>query len=1161
MTYSFAPSNDPLFVAEGDLVQFQFQAPLTWNTTETITVQIGDLTQFWYITTIPEDFTPDPFPFQRYEGAELDTLYTYADGTRTGEEIVVVSGLTPTTQAAVYIAANVSGGIDTYAMRIDYDGDGTFDTGWFQPTSLDAITVENGARIQIRGRSSIFSNDETRITVVIGTSSEVWVIQTVTVPLNEPIPFPTFDSLTGLDILEVAYSNIVQINGLTTDAAVSLTGGADYGISNTNSTTVNGDGYAVLTGADFDNPPATISNGQFLQLRLTASEFANTPALTSVSIGDIAGGSSWTITTGSNPSETPGSFSFTDQTGVPEDTLIASDPAPPGGLTGLDLPVEAVLVSTTSTDVRIKVNSGSVTTLPVTVENGDVLTLYQQSSPDFDGVVSTVIQVGTRVISSWDVITNSGPDYDALFTPPSNLTNQIPDTFVTSSSVSVTDINRPITITATNGALISIDFGTFTASPVTFDPSVNTSFRLGLLTSTSLNTLESTDVVVGTEALDVPSVSFTWETTTYAVAPPPPSYRGVWYSKKSEKFDGYPIGTVLPVFKENIIVSYGNLSGENDSRYPGFVSCDGTEYDVTRFPHLWDVIGNTYGGDGAYDENTKTYSGVFNVPDYRNRRLAGTGFVDGTRASSAGLPVDTIGKSIYDVGAEGGYWYFDRVDASGPNPLEQVIGTSSNGGVITFALFWSNDYVNSNGTQAPTGGDGGGSNTYFPSNTGTASYRADAGQLFSGPTDVITRDEDMVGGSGSGCRMRITYEAYPSTVGGGTYDTIIRIDAILDPGIGYQVGDELSTDYWNANPAAANTIVRVDSITSSSSPSGFESEFFTLGSIRMTGLETLTTEVIFDIEGTVSAQVGPLTNVLVATPEHDHFYLAAVVETEDGDPLNPWGPEGRALFRTGNTFEEQEYGAGIDNGGSAGNLGGASDYSDELAYEFWEQFITNNLGSNFVDELRKYDPAYGNLSNFINLLPVGAPPGPGNNTNLDVEIDFLTYWASPDSTLEPVRNAGQLRRVDPSDPTSWLVDGEPLDTNQRQVSAVIDTEPTNFTISSYTPPTGQTYPHRHLITVDPVTDPNTDFTGGNIIGEGSSAPGFGSGLGNANTQLQIVFSQDTANNNPVFMDMTEGTFRFLGNFKSPVPVAVLRPQKQAPIINPFHKTKYVIKAY
>lgn len=1016
MTYSFAPSNDPLFVAEGDLVQFQFQAPLTWNTTETITIQIGNLTQFWYITTIPEDFTPDPFPFQAIPGnpgAELDTLYTYGDGTRVGEEIVVVSGLTPTTQASVYIASNISGGIDTYAMRIDYDGDGTWDTGWFQPTSLSAISVENGARIQIRGKSSVFSNDITRITVVIGTSSEVWTIQTKTIPLNEPYPFPEFPTVPGLDKNEVAYSDVVQITGLTTDAIVSLSNSnSTYGISNTNDTFVNADGYDVLTGVDFDNPPLTVSNDQYLQLRMTASSIANTPEITSVGIGDIIGGSSWTIITGSNPSETPDSFSFDDEPSVQEDTLIASNPEPPGGIDGLDIPVEAVLLSTTSTDVRVKVGNGSITTFPVTVENGDVITLYQQSSPDFGGDVATQIQVGTRVINPWTVITNSGPDYDASFTPPSNLNNQVPNTFVTSSPVAVSDINRPITITATNGALISIDFGTYTASPVTFDPSVNTSFRLGLLTSTSLDTPESTDVVVGTEAIDIPAVSFTWETRTYVVAPPPPSYRGVWYSKKSEKFDGYPIGTVLPVFKENIAVSYGNLSGENDSRYPGFVSCDGTEYPVTRFPHLWDVIGNTYGGDGEYDENTKQYSGVFKVPDYRNRRLAGTGFVDGNRSSSAGLPVDTVGKSIYDVGAEGGYWYFDKVNASGPNPLEQVIGTGN---------------------------------------------------------------------------------------------------------------------------------------------TGIESEFFTIGSIRMSGLETLTTEVVFDITGSVSAQVGPLTSVPVSTPEHDHFYLAAVVESERGDPLNPWEPEGRALFKIGTTEASLELGS--EGPGDAGNLGGASSYSDSRARGYWEDFLNTTLGASFTDELAKYDPNWSNVSNFVNLLPVQSPPSPGNVVEINTEISFLTYWGSPDGVLNDAKNQGLLRRIDPND------DQATWNTDHRQLTAVIDTDPSNFSIDPYTPPTGQTYPHSHMITVDPVINPQTDYTAGNVPGPGIIGSEIGSGLGNANAQLQIVFSQDQTDNNPVFMDMTEGTFNFLANFKSPVPVAALRPQKQVPVINPFHKTKYVIKAY
>ena len=55
----------------------------------------------WYITTIPEDFSPDPYPFTPIDGADTGVMYVYGDGTRPGEDIVEVSGLTPSTQASV----------------------------------------------------------------------------------------------------------------------------------------------------------------------------------------------------------------------------------------------------------------------------------------------------------------------------------------------------------------------------------------------------------------------------------------------------------------------------------------------------------------------------------------------------------------------------------------------------------------------------------------------------------------------------------------------------------------------------------------------------------------------------------------------------------------------------------------------------------------------------------------------------------------------------------------------------------------------------------------------------------------------------------------------------------------------------------------------------
>ena len=62
--------------------------------------------------------------------------------------------------------------------------------------------------------------------------------------------------------------------------------------------------------------------------------------------------------------------------------------------------------------------------------------------------------------------------------------------------------------------------------------------------------------------------------------------------------------TVIPVLKENIVNGYGDLSGDLGSRYAGFVECDGSSYQADRFPALWQVIKNTYGGNATYNGDT-----------------------------------------------------------------------------------------------------------------------------------------------------------------------------------------------------------------------------------------------------------------------------------------------------------------------------------------------------------------------------------------------------------------------------------------------------------------------------------------------------------------------------------------------------------------------------
>jgi len=1009
MAYTF--SDTALFVSEGDYVQFRFRAPAVWDFTETVTITIGDSINLWLITVIPEDFTPDPFPFQKIVDAEPETLYTYGDGTRPGEQVVVVSGLTPTTQAPVFLGSNIGGDINSFAMRIDYNGDGTWDTDWIQGNGTES--VENGARIQIRGKTQSFANQTTKITLVIGTSNEVWSITTKPIPLNIPDPFPNFTDLVGEPQNTVVYSEVIRVQGLTSSAIIQVSGGgAEWAVSSANNTEPDATGkYEVLTGATFSSASGTINNTDYLQLRMTSASDENFPVTTFLTIGDGDSLSSWSIITGSNPSTIPNSFSFPDKSDVIEDALIASESRPPEGISGLGIdpdtgesisvPVE--LVSTTSTEVKIKINDQSIGVFPATVKNGDKITLYMRSSTEFSQPTEMTIKVGDLQIPTWTIETSSGPDYDAVFTPPADKVGQVPGTFISSSPITITSINRPITIEVIDGydALISIDYDEPIAGPRVFDPAVNTSFYLVVLSADQLGTPEFTQVVVGTEADNVSAVTFTWNITTYAVAPPPAANLGVWYSKKTSKFDGYSIGTICSILKENVVVGYGNLSGELGSRYPGFIECDGRSLDASTYWALWEVIGNTYGGNATKtfvdlldDQNnvvgtTTVYSGSFNIPDYRNRRLCGVGFVDSSRGNSAFLPVSTPGKGIFDVGAEGGYWYFDKVDTAGSNPLEQIEGT---------------------GTE------------------------------------------------------------------------------------------------------------------------GLDSQFFSLGTVRLEGLETITDDVNFTITGSVTAQVGPLSIVTVPVPDHNHMYISAVVEGDGGDPLIPFnnspGTSPRALLGTGVTGEKGPYNKPIAQGG------------DPQAYIIseWEIFI-NEFIPNFDAEISRYDPNYTNLAQWIedNL---GTAQTPDNGTSYSSTTgSYLVWWPSPDSELTGVtlQTAG----------STGLPNG-----------ACIDTEPSLFTIDSYVPSGGTTNGHSHKITLDPVGNPQTDFTGGNTSNSGIIGGGFGSGLANGSDSMQVTFNQ-----NDIFMDMTQGQFQFNKSIKSPFPDVAMRPQRQVPIINPFHKTKYIIKAY
>jgi hypothetical protein len=1102
MTFSFG--SNPVYVDEGQTIRLRFKAPSAWNTTQTVTVQIGDQTTLWYIVTIPEDFAPDGFPFTDLEEVETNTLYYWADGSRAGEQLITVSGLTTNTEAPIALYGSyylVS--IDNFALRVKRVSQGETSFGsWTVPTSA---LVSNTDIIQVRLRSSQSEGARTYLSLAIGTRTERWNITTAVKPPNVPEPFPDFTDLTGQPFSTTIYSEILRVTGLNAPATVLTSSGALAGISDGNSFVTDDNNFDVMadngTPVTFQNTTQStvqITNGQYLQLSYTTGGVPNTSVENLLTVGEGYNLSDWTITTGNFPSIQPVAFSFPDVTDQLTDTLIESSIQPAAGITGLGATtsVQATLVSTNpgsnylSSRVRVHRADGTITsrgTFPIDVQNGDKLQIYTKSSPNVNTVTGMVIKVGSRTISSWDITTELGADTEASYTPPSNLTGQPTSKSVSSSSIVITAINRPIEIDATGNGKISIDFATPVEGPVTFDPNQNSSFRVFLVTKSGTNQVESTTVTLGTGSGN----SFSWSTTTWAQAPADPELIGTWYAKKNAKVyydnansanvvveskdDGMAVGTVLSILKQSLgpnrtgsgqpwkSDTYGDLTGGLDSRYPGYLSCDGAEYQVADYLDLFLVIGNQYGGSGSWNASDNIATGNFKVPDYRNRKLAGTGRIDGNAGSSPFLP----SPDPSEPGNIGGWWYIDNVD-------------------------------------------------------------------------VTTGDPD---GSGSGT------SPFQQWIG----------------------------------PAGSDSN---------------ESVFFDIGTVRTVFNEPIEDDVDFTVTGNVNASIGPLIPARVNVPVHTHYMASA--QTYGGfEALVPWNerimpysdvsltqpyPDGDYRNILGDIATKP----GPEDDDMVGRGGGqwidarfGDEYWDNDPAGFaaeWKSIIDVYLGAEFGATMSRY--FQGNISKtWTKYLEEGPQdfPGAANETftgskEWSHSWETETWWPhhadetmkgnylattgsfTPPNAVYPFTNLAQ--EAPPANVTKRLP-GQNVAGNVT-AGCVIDVEPRNVRIDAYTPQViledsdTTVEMHSHFLTTQIVVDATQDFSYGNVGEAGSGRLG----IPNAAKQVPVGFTQAD-----VGLALNSGTFKLNTSYKKPIPNVTFRPNKQVPLVENFHKIKYIIKAY
>ena len=1101
-TYQFG--NSPVYVSEGQTVRFRFKAPSAWDTTLSVNVQIGLQTTIWYISTVPEDYAPNAFPFTTLENADPDTLYTYGDGNRVGETIVTVAGLTDDTEVGVALTSSwISPTTSEVAVRRKRISEG--ETTWSAWSIPSGWSVANTDQLQVRLKSNPTGGLSQYVNLGVGTRVEKWIIETKVPPPNYPSPPPNFVWLEDQPLDTDIYSNVVQIQGMSDYGTVSTDNGAKIGIASVNNTTTNSDGFDVLSGVTFvdSSTQPQITNGQFIQLMVTSPITSNTALQNLINIGSGGTGVIWRIETGDLPSETPDTFIFSNKVDQIEDFLIESDQQPPSGIVGLgtDVSVDVILLATTGSAPGVRIqHDGSWSSwgiFPASVVLGDKIQIRNKSSATFSSVISTTIKVGTREIIPWTITTNSGPDTDASFTPPSSLTNTAPNSIVVSSIVPITGINRPITISATNDAKISVDFGPFVTGPVTFDPTdpnnPNSSFQLQLTTSANLSGQSTTSVTVGTGSTNNP---FTWGATNYAVVPPPPELKGAWYSKKTafvdmsgggqgvirqSKEDGYAIGTVIPILKDPTDASdadpmkqYGELKGSTvkgrlDAKYPGYLDCDGSEYNVADFPDLWWVIKNNYAKPtdsqatfGAWDNTTKTYSGKFRVPDYRNRRMVGPGQVDGNRGSSTILPIDTgIHPSktfnAREAGGIGGYWYVDDVDvtAGDPNPYQQIEGD--------------------------VGGTSGITSDFF--NFGTVR--------------TVTLEDIVVD-------IDFTIVGDVTATVGPLSDVMVNVPAHSHYYVS-AISDEFGGDpliKWGSR--ALFGYIPYNFQNSENSPTNWIGD--RLGRVAYPAESPWGNLYYNNINATKDFH----SHQWVRDDQRDYWlqYLATIM------------PDFRLEWEA----------VWLNGGGAIENL------EDTVAA--------------FMSQVHEHNNHAGGTTIKANTWWVN----PGDSIKDEYFVSLNTETTQAVYSL----NASLATGTQGTSTANSLGQSFPYSIWNAKAVAAIDTSMSSFRVQPYEPPIlfedtdSSIATHSHYLSDFPLTDPTTDFGYGNTSGAGHKQ-----GLGTAAaTTRPVTFTQSDVN-----IELNTAEFTLNKGTKLPAPNVALHPNRKVEVLNKFHKVKYIIKAF
>jgi hypothetical protein len=187
---------------------------------------------------------------------------------------------------------------------------------------------------------------------------------------NSPAPDTTpdaitFNALTNAEPNAVVASSAITISGINTAAPIVIVGGE----------------YAIA-GAAFTAAAGTISNGQTLVVRTTASDKTNTTKVTTITVGGVS--ATFTVTT--LPDVTPDAFTFAPQTDAAFNTEYTSAAMT---VSGIDVAVPVAI-----TGGSYSINGGTFTQAAGTASAGQTISVKTTTGSATDTTHNAVLTVG-----------------------------------------------------------------------------------------------------------------------------------------------------------------------------------------------------------------------------------------------------------------------------------------------------------------------------------------------------------------------------------------------------------------------------------------------------------------------------------------------------------------------------------------------------------------------------------------------------------------------------------------------------------------------------------------------------------------------------------------------------------------------------------------------